>query len=297
MDQQQSVSVCPQHDGQVLCSQPQGLNLKCSASRWAAAVLLLLTLLAPCLSGCGEERSGELDGPEENSSASSFPRSLIPQVGRMHNLILGKTLASLPNLTTPQRGSVSRSELRTAFRGAAREAFHDQPDARLELLLDDAHLDLIEGRFRELKSLLTRAEPPQAEELEALFRSWGVAAADARRAASFARIAVTAEGASESNGPASSSSSSKEAGLRQLGGSSPTLAMIYEVYQASARFWQGLPLQGTFEQEGSFKEEKWEICTTIVMDAEGGLGGLLFGPIGSILASAAYSVLWVATGP
>ncbi len=86
-------------------------------------------------------------------------------------------------------------------------------------------------------------------------------------------------------------------GLRELGHSSPTLAMIYEVYQASTRFWQGVAEEDTLQREGSFKEEKWEICLTIVMDAEGALGGLLFGPIGSILASAAYSVLWAATEP
>jgi hypothetical protein len=73
--------------------------------------------------------------------------------------------------------------------------------------------------------------------------------------------------------------------------------MIYAVYRASADFWGGMAPGIPLDQDGSFKEEKWEICLTIVMDAEGGLGGLLFGPIGSILASTVYSVLWVATGP
>jgi len=272
------------------------LQLERRAPHMAAALFLLVTLLAPLLNGCGDEMPLDFAGPADESSSRDAPRSLVPQAGRMHNLILEKTLAALPELTTKAPGNVSHAELREAFRDAARQAFRNQPNEQLEVLLDDAHLDLIEARFYQLKSLLTRSEPPSSEELETLFRSWGVDGENAGRAASFSLLASAAGGA-KSAAETSTPSASKQMGLRELGHSSPTLAMIYEVYQASTRFWQGVAEEDTLQREGSFKEEKWEICLTIVMDAEGALGGLLFGPIGSILASAAYSVLWAATEP
>lgn len=284
------------------------------AARLAAVVLALVCLLAAFVNGCGKRAPAELTGPETGPEDGAAPRavalSLVPGAGRMHNLIVEKTLAALPALPTLSEGNVPTSQVREALRAATREALAEwsagssprgagpELAARLNELLDDAHLDLLEQRFRSLKILLTRAEIPPVSELEMLFESWGVEAAEAHRAAVFARLALSSEARAETGSSMASPTTSPEVSgadpaseLRELAASSPTMGMVYELYRSSSSLWQSVSSQS------SSKEEKLELTLTIVMDAEGGLGGLLFGPIGAILGSAVYSILWVATAP
>ncbi len=304
MDQWLELPADPRRKGQ-----PHRLEQSHCATRLAAVVLTLLYLLAPLVSGCGRRTPEELMGPGDESSPRAVPLSLVPGAGRMHNLIVKKTLAALPALQTLSDGKVPTAQIREALRAATRQTFAKEPagssvagidaqlEKRLDELLDDAHLDLLERRFRSLKTLLIRAEVPRVSELEALFASWGVDPAEARQAALFAQLALSYEANSETGDavPATTdpeaTSSDAASKLRELATSSPTLGMVYDLYRSSASLWQGVSAQS------SFKEEKLELTLTIVMDAEGGLGGLLFGPIGAILGSAVYSILWVATAP
>ena len=276
----------------------KNLNRPRRSSQLAVIILSLVFLLVPLGNGCGKEAPEEIAGPADGSPPRAVPHSLVPGAGEMHNRIVENTLAVLPELFPLSEDGVSSSRFRGAFRTAAREAFAQgwtgsdaagtvpELEKRLDTLLDDEHLDLLERRFRELKALLTRAELPPPGELEALFASWGIGPEDARRAARFAELALSLETNPEAGGTVVPVSK-----LRELGASSPTLGMVYELYCSSASLWQEVAAQS------SFKEEKLELILTIVMDAEGGLGGLLFGPIGAILGSAAYSILWVATAP
>lgn len=148
--------------------------------------------------------------------------------------------------------------------------------ASIDAWLDDETLDTLDSRFLSLRNLLTRDDLPSADELTELFVGWEVDMMTARKAALFALKALQ-------DAPTEK--------LQELAESSPTMAMLYDVFQNSSQYWHETP------DIFSSKTDKYEVIMTIVMDTEGGLGGLIFGAIGALLGAAVYSILWVVTGP
>lgn len=224
------------------------------------ALSLLFVSLSLFLPSCGADDDPGRPSPEV-SSWTTDGRS----VGDVHNEILGEYRS------LPEEGSALSRARRAIQRRAQSEAVAAPGlPGQVRRFVDGPSFDVIERRLAQARQLV-REEHPDPEALTRMLLQWGIESSQARELGSTIAHILLSGRLPET--PAKAARSEAE-------------RVFYDVLQSSREFWtkEDALAKVTVESE------------VIAFDALGALGGLGFGVIGSIVASAVYSIAWQEAG-